>query len=625
MFGVKTTSKTNTNEKASLSEYDIYSFNEAIHYHSYKFLGAHHKVVDKKPILQFTIWALNVEAISLVGDFNDWTLGQDRLDKVSESGLWTIAIPAPSENKVFRYQFALHRMNGKIEYINDPYGRQSDFTDRLASVVTEPSNYRWADSEWIKKRENTELSTRPISILKFDFSKIKTLIREIPSYQELAKYLVNEAVDQGYSHIELNNFFEELLNLTNIQHDKPAKSCTVQYQYFAVSSNLGQAEDFKCLVDYCHRNGVGIIVNLPYFRADACGTLQKLNDFSKNPIRNYYISNAVYWLEEFHIDGFNFAAIEVELQNKHPEYFISFIKDLNEVLHSRSAGIITIAQDGISYPNITKPTYMEGLGFNMKINQQWQKDTLSYFSNENSDLDLITLSSTYSFAENQILSLDEMVLKYINQEDFKGNIKNITTLNNLKVMLAYFFAYPGKKAISSNFINLYTNSLETNDNAINDTFFTSYCQYLLSEIDSPYEALKIYLSDLNDIYKTTPVLFETDFRAKCFEWVSYSMDKKVVSFLRWSKDYETVVLVVLNLSEVDYKNFQVGVPKQGLYLEILNSDNEEYLGSGLGNDDGLYSSKEKYDNHNFSLFMDIGANSAHIFKNVGADLNIFKA
>lgn len=578
MFGIKVTNKPNISQKNLVSDYDIYSFGEAIHYHSHKFLGAQIKETKNYKYIQFTLWATNVEAVSLVGDFNNWTVKLNPLDKISELGIWTCTLEIDSLDNPFRYQFALHRMNGKIEYINDPYGRASDFSDRLTSILVEDSKYRWADSEWVKRRENTEFSIKPISILKFDLAKHKT---SPFSYQELAKLIVNQSIDNGYTHVELKNFFEDLVDLSQVD-SSIHRACTNQYQYFAVSGIWGQGEDFKCLVDYCHRNGIGVILDMPYFRVDSCSTLNKLNDYSKNPIRNYYISNLVYWLEEFHIDGFVFESVDYELQNKHPEYFISFVRDLNEVVHSRSAAVLTIAEDQISYPNITKPTYMDGLGFNMKINSQWQKDLIDYSIKPNSGLDLLSLSSTYSFAENHILLLDSVSLSKTVFDQY----------SKLKLALAYFFTYPGKKTL-----------------ALSDSL--------------GYESLGLYLADLNDIYKNNESLFETDFRPKCFEWVDNS--NEVLSYIRWSKDYDSLILVVLNFSPNERKRFQVGIPKQGFYLEILNSDSKSYEGLGLGNDDGLYSNKEKYNNHNFSLFMDMAPYSAHVFKNVGADLNIMKA
>lgn len=553
-----------------VSEYDFYSYTQSVHYHGHNFLGAQHKEIKGQEGILFALWAPKAKAVSLVGDFNNWRVNANPMNKIYNDGLWALWLPKLQNN--FAYQFAIHEENG-LRYINDPYAKQIKFSDsgniyvpkalkdkvsmpeRLASIFNK-QEYNWSDSEWIKRREESDLATKGISILNVD---IKSYFQ---SYQSIAKDLVSKVKASGFTHVLLDSVLDEISDLTD-----SISFIRKEYQYFAPSHSYGNPEDFKCFVDYLHANGIGVILNLPF--------LEQNIDLKQTNI-NQLLSSAVFWLEEFHIDAFKFKVRE--------SIPFEFVKTLNEVIHARSRGVFTIIDSNMPLPNITKPTFLGGLGFNMHI---------SKFNLEETEL---SLNSLNAFAENQIISIESLP----------------QNINTAKILLALLFSFPGKKLIGMDLLSKIISGQYLNSDRLRESFYACPCQYLLRELGQANCDLEQYIKDLNELYIEHQALSETDFRDTCFEWVNYSGSQ--LSFLRWSRDYSENILVLINLSKKNIYAHKVGVAQPGLYLELFNSDNLKYGGSDISNAEGLYTVHQESDSREHSLITDLAARSVLIYR-----------
>lgn len=600
----------NQNKKSQVqlvSEYDFYSFTESVHYHAHKFLGVQEKIINRERGVLFTLWAPRAKAVSVVGDFNNWRINANPMQRASTKpeqqskaylntmgdGLWTLWLTNLKPS--FAYQFAIHLDDTRIEYMNDPFSKQLEFVacsnsasvkslvppTRLASIFNHVE-YQWSDEEWTKDREADELSIQPISILSFDlFDKVNSAI----TYQALARDLVEQSINGGFTHVLLSSLIEEVVDLTD-----SVNNISKDYYYFATKSIFGNPEDMKCLVNYLHAHGIGVILELPFFD-------QRL-DYGRKTTTNVLISSAIYWLEEFHIDGFKCVTKSnqsIQVINFKNEVLLDFIQVLNESIHARSKGVITIVDDDSGMPGISKPTYLGGLGFNMSVSSDFV-NSLDCFLRQGF---IDTLSSSYVFSENQTLSLADMDLTKLDRDSWK-------------ILLVYFFTFPGKKLIKAGLLDGVIDKLDKPRNFLEEYFFSSTCKFLGLELDSDEFDVLAYIRDLNELY-SDEALSGTDFKDTCFEWVACK-DDGLISYLRWSRDYKSVILVVINLSSQDIQNYSVGIPRPGLYLQVFNSDAIQYSGSGYGNDHGLYSSQTKVHSRPYSLVMSIAGRSVAVFK-----------
>ena len=593
----------NKNKKSQVqlvSEYDFYSFTESVHYHTHKFLGVQEKIINRERGILFTLWAPRAKAVSVVGDFNNWRINANPMQRASAKsehttkihlnsmaeGLWTLWLTNLKPD--FAYQFALHLDDTRTEYLNDPFAKQLQFIQakshqptRLASIFN-TTEYQWSDQEWTMNREADELSVKPISILSFDLAVNVTSPK---TYQALARDLVEQSLNAGFTHVLLGSLIEEIIDLTDsVNH------ISKDYYYFAAKSIFGDPEDLKCLINYLHAHGIGVILELPFF--------DQRVDYNRKTITNVLISSAIYWLEEFHVDGFKFttlAAKSNQVINHKNDALLDFIQVLNESVHARSKGVITIVDDDSGMPGISKPTYLGGLGFNMSIAHNFVT-SLDLFVRQGC---IDTLASSYSFSENQIISLS-------------GSNLSKLDLNSWKICLAYFFTFPGKKLIQSELLNSVIAQIDKPHRFLEEYFFSSTCKFLgLDWARDEFDVLA-YIRDLNELY-SDEALSGTDFKDTCFEWVDYG-NNDLISYLRWSRDYQDVILVVINLTARNISNCSIGIPRAGLYLQVFNSDAIQYSGSGYGNDHGLYSSQTKVQDRPYSLAMSIAARSVAVFK-----------
>ncbi len=500
-----------------ISEYDQHSYHNSLHYHAHKFLGAHKILIKGEEGIRFVIWAPKAKAVSLVGDFNNWSPNASPMYALDEDGLWINFIPRKSINsnldQTITYQFAIHSESGVIEYINDPFARELGFTklgnfykpkylkeaqhpERYASVFRF-DDFIWSDDEWIAAREPKEWSEEAISILKFDLSN--NIQPSLKTYQQLAAFLTKEAKRLGFTHILFTNFLDSILDLTkSSEHYK-----SIFYHFFSPNNAFGNLDDFKTLINHLHQNQLGIIIELPYLENNC----HLMRSSFKKEIQNFFFSNLVYWLEDFHIDGFYFPS---NLDQKHLTR--DFIQSLNEVLHLRSTGVFTIINEKNQIPFTTKPTYLDGWGFNMSVFDSWQAafiTSLQTQSNKSFALSLMPL-----FAENSIL--DFSLIDFMN-----------LNLRERIVALSVLFALPGKKLIDFSLLQKLTQT-------------QSSCSLMtqLYDIDLQ-EIIEKSLINKNHSYRQSLIEHETDFKDN--HYMFDSSNPNAISITRWSKDFQDKV------------------------------------------------------------------------------------
>jgi 1,4-alpha-glucan branching enzyme len=534
-------------------EYEIYSYNEVVHYHAHHFLGAFWNSETQETIFRF--FDPDVQAVSLVGSFNNWNPKSHPMTKIHPSGYWQIKLRNIEIGSA--YQFALfNQLNSSIEYLNDPYALGVILADRVASSVENRRNYIWQDADWIKSRESQDLSQKPISVYSCDIVESS----DFKTYQELAKHLTEIAHSQGFTHIELKNFIEKVNDLT---------SQLIDYQLFVPYLGLGRREDFKCLVDYLHQQGIGVILSLPFFEI-----IDSSIDFQQTQFRNRLFSSSIYWLEEFHADGFSFDGFsEVNYNEPNAEVLFEFIRTLNEKINNRSNGVFTFCKTNSVLPEISMPTFKDGFGFNMKANFLFNNSLFKIFHTLHTEPEDILASSFNAFAQNHILFSDPDLIA--------------SGPDDLKLMLMMMMCFPGKKLITEKYIKKASLVLGQNN-------------------------FKKLLAKLNSIYKTCSALHEGDFRNTTFEWQDYSTN--CFSFLRWSHSYQETALIIINSSAKDLTAQPIGVPKQGLYLELFNSKSD-LSAQHLHSSQGLYTIKQETNNRPCSLVMDVPAKSGLILTN----------
>lgn len=600
-----------------ITDYDLYLISEGNHFKSYEKFGAHLKTFHEVPGVHFSVWAPNAKSVSVVGNFNHWKVGSHPMTRIGNSGLWGLFIPRLSEGEVYKYaikSFEDHHVRLKT----DPYAFQSELRPRTASVVAPIRQYQWRDGEWMKQRVSRNPYDAPLSIYEVHLGSWKRREKDgwgFLNYRELAHQLVDYVKTMGYTHIELLPVMEHPLD----------KSWGYQVvNYFAPSSRFGTPEDFMYFIDYCHLNGIGVILDwVPaHFPRDeyglACfdgreiyayqnwkkgehkewGTL--VFDYGKNEVNNFLISNALFWLDRYHADGLRVDAVAsvlyLDYSKKEGEWepnvlggrenleAIQFIKKFNELVYAQHPGIITIAEESTAWGGVSRPTYLGGLGFGMKWNMGWMNDTLEYFTKDpvhrRFHQNMLTFSLLYAFSENFILPIshDEVVHgKKSLLEKMPGD--DWQKFANVRLFLGFMFAHPGKKLLFMG--NDFAQRDEWNSERSLDWHFLDY---------KPHRQINQFVKDLNSLYRAHPALHEVDFEPAGFEWIDFSdSDTTVLSFIRWSRERKELLLITCNMTPVPRQRYRVGVPKAGFYEEILNSDASEYGGSGAGNLGGVSS------------------------------------
>jgi 1,4-alpha-glucan branching enzyme len=554
----------------------------------------------------FALWAPSARSVSVVGDFNDWDGRIHPMRSLGGSGIWELFIPGVQEGAHYKYE--LRTQDGYVQLRADPVAQATEVPPQTASVVYRP-HHEWQDEGWLEERRSHNQLARPISIYEVHLGSW----RQGLSYTELAEQLGAYVKEMGFTHVELMPVMEHPF----------AGSWGYQVTgFFAPTSRFGSPDEFRAFVDSLHRQGVGVILDwVPahfprddwalarfdgtelYEHSDPrrgehpdWGTL--VFNIGRNEVRNFLLSSALYWLREEHADGLRVDAVAsmLYLDYSRPEgawipnvhggredlESISFLRELNEVVHARTPGVISAAEESTAWQGVSRPTYLGGLGFGFKWNMGWMHDTLGYFEQDPIYRQYhhheLTFSMIYAFTENFILPLshDEVV-------HGKGSLlgkmpgDRWRQLANLRALYGYMWAHPGKKLLFMG--GELAQEGEWNHNVSLDWDL----------LERPEHAgIQRLVRDLNQVYRSEPALYEVDFEPRGFRWLDANdVQRNVVAFLRVAADDERAVACVCNLSPVPREQYRIGLPHGGRWRELVNTDSELYGGSNVGNLGGV--------------------------------------
>ncbi|MEI6714697.1 MAG: 1,4-alpha-glucan branching protein GlgB [Verrucomicrobiota bacterium] len=612
-----------------LSSFDTHLFSEGQHWTLYERMGAHLTTVDGVAGCSFHVWAPNARRISVVGDFNGWDGRIHSMRKLDECGIWEIFIPHITEGT--HYKFEVLNIHGHLVLKSDPFAFFSQNGLQTASLVFNLDRYHWHDGEWMEKRRTRELHKSPISIYEVHLGSWKKKMEDNNrplSYHELADQLIPYVSQMGYTHLEL---------MPVAEHPFEGSWGYQVTGFFAPTSRHGNPDDFRYFVDKAHQAGIGIILDwVPgHFPKDIHGLAEfdgtrlyehadprqgEHNDwgtlifnYGRNEVRNFLISNALFWLDYYHIDGLRVDAVAsmlyLDYSRKEGEWIpnqyggrenleaIYFMKRFNEVCYERFPGIMTIAEESTAWPGVSRPTYLGGLGFGFKWNMGWMHDFLQYMSREpifrryhQGD---ITFSLVYAFHEHfmLVLSHDEVV-------HGKGSLIGKMPgdlwqkFANLRMFYAWMYAHPGKKLLFMG--GEFGQWAEWNHNQSLDW-------HLLH--DSKHDGLSRLVQHLNWIYRSEPALYDQDDSYAGFEWIDFhDADHSVIAFQRKSSDGQIIVFVI-NATPVVREGYRIGVNDSGFYTEIINTDAETYGGSNCGNYGGVWAEDIAWQGRGRSLLL----------------------
>jgi 1,4-alpha-glucan branching enzyme len=602
---------------------------EGRHYDAYEKLGAHLKTVDGVTGVHFAVWAPNARRVSVVGNFNHWDGRVHPMRFRGSSGVWELFVPELGEGAIYKYEIVSHE-DVVLPLKADPYAFSSELRPNNGSVVARIDKHHWSDSAWIEQRSHKDWLGSPISIYEVHLGSWRRIPEEHDrwlSYRELADQLIPYVKDLGYTHIEL---------LPIMEHPYDGSWGYQTLGYFAATSRFGSPTEFMEFVDRCHETGLGVILDWTpaHFPRDAHGLalfdgthLYEHEDprqgshpdwgtlvynYGRNEVQNYLISNALFWLDKYHIDGLRVDAVAsmlyLDYSRKPGEWIpnkfggrenlsaIDFFRRLNEVAYQRFPGILTIAEESTSWPSVSRPTYLGGLGFSLKWNMGWMNDTLNYFSKDpvfrRYEHNKLTFSLLYAFTENFVLpfSHDEVVHgKNSLLHKMPGDMWQ--QFANLRLLFAYQFAHPGKKLLFMG--QEIAQRREWSEARSVDWHLLQYESHL---------GVQALVRDLNKLLASQPALHQVDFDWHGFEWLDANdSDNSVFSFVRRGKSPDDMILVVLNATPVVRYGYRIGVPRAGHFDEIMNTDATVYGGSNVGNLGGMNTSEHAWMGRSHSL------------------------
>ena len=627
--------------QSTISEFDLYLLAEGTHYRAYEKLGAHFTEKDGKRGVQFAVWAPNAKRVSIIGDFNNWNPNTSVMQP-STAGIWEGFVPDIGQGASYKYHIESRYRDYKVDKA-DPYGFASEIRPQTASRVWNLENYSWHDESWMKNRTNTNSLSSPLSFYEVHLGSWKRALEENNrwlTYRELAPLLADYVHDAGFTHIEF---------LPVMEHPFDGSWGYETLGYFAPTSRFGTPDDFMYLVDYLHQRGIGVVLDwVPaHFPKDEAGLgyfdgshLYEHEDprqgehpdwntfvfnYGRNEVQNFLISNALFWMDKYHVDGLRVDAVASMLYLDYgrregewiPNRFggkenldaIHFLRTLNEHVYGAYPDTMMIAEESTSWPQVSRPIYLGGLGFGLKWNMGWMHDVLNYMSQDpvyrNYHHNEITFSLVYAFAENFVLpfSHDEVVygkgsmIRKMPGDDWQK-------FANLRLLYGFMFGHPGKKLLFMG--DEFGQWSEWNHDAS--------LEWNLLEHPS-HAGLKRWVRDLNTLYRGEPLLHTMDFNSAGFEWVDCKdFQRSIISFLRRGQNPNDQLLFVCNFTPVVRQNYRVGVPLEGYWKEILNSDAPLYGGSGQGNFGGLSTVPLPIHGRPFSLNMTLPPLGIVIFR-----------
>lgn len=628
-----------------LSDHDIYLFKEGSHFRLYDKLGSHAMQVDGTPGVLFAVWAPNARHVSVMGDFNQWNNGSHQLRmRNDESGIWEGFIPHLENGSAYKYHI-VSRYHGYAVDKGDPFAECWEAPPKTASRIW-GLDYRWQDEAWMETRTKANKLAAPMSVYEVhlgSWQRAPERSDQVLSYREIAPALANYVNEMGFTHVEL---------LPVTEHPFYGSWGYQTTGYFAPTSRYGTPQDFMYLVDLLHQHGISVILDwVPsHFPDDAHGLSyfdgthlyehadpkqgyhpewkSSIFNYGRNEVRSFLGSSAMFWLEKYHLDGLRVDAVASMLYLDYgrkagewvPNAFggkenlgaVDFLRHLNETIYRDHPETQTIAEESTSWPMVSRPIYLGGLGFGMKWNMGWMHDTLSYFAKDpmfrKYQHDQLTFSIWYAFAENFVLPLshDEVV-------HGKGSLINKMPgdewqrFANLRTLYGYMYGHPGKKLLfmGSEFAQV----REWNHDVSLDWHLMQY---------APHQGMHDWVRDLNHIYRKEPALYQLDFSNDGFEWIdTHHWEESILCFLRKSNDAKDMILVACNFTPVPRPNYRAGVPRGGWWQELLNSDATLYGGSGQGNLGGLEAAPVGAHGRPHSITMTLPPMSVVFFKSTG--------
>ncbi len=627
-----------------LTDFDIHLIGEGSHYKTYEKLGSHVMEINGIRGVHFAVWAPNARRISVIGDFNKWDGRRHPMRVLGSSGIWEIFIPGFKEGEIYKFEIK-SKINKYMLIKADPYAFNFELRPRSASVVYDINKYQWNDSEWMEIRSKKDWFKSPISMYEVHLGSWMRLPEEGNrwlTYRETADRLIGYVKEMGYTHIEL---------LPVTEHPFDASWGYQTLGYFAPTSRYGTPEDFMYFVDRCHQNSIGVILDWApaHFPTDGHGLGffdgtclyehedpkkgfhpdwgTKIFNYGRKEVRNFLLSNALFWFEKYHIDGLRVDAVASMIYLDYsrnegewiPNIFggrenieaIDFIKKLNEIAHQYHPGILTIAEESTAWPSVSRPTYLGGLGFSLKWNMGWMNDTLEYFSKDpvhkKYHHNNLTFSLLYAFTENFILVLshDEVVHgKRSMLSKMPGDMWQ--KFANLRLLYGFMFSHPGKKLL---FMGGEFGQWDewSHDKSID--------WHLLNSM--PHRRLQKFVMDLNHIYQSEPAFYEIDFSYQGFEWIDFrDTENSIISFTRKAKDPDNFLVIVCNFTPVPRIGYKIGIPEICFYKEILNSDSQLYWGGNMGNAGGINADEIPCHGRPYSINITLPPLSVLIFKPV---------
>lgn len=637
----KSSSKETEQPTTLLTDFDIHLFRSGRHFKLYEKLGAHVTEFNGKKGTYFAVWAPNARAVSVIGNFNGWNSESHKLNpRWDESGIWEGFFTDVQRGEIYKY--GIHSNTGAILEKADPFATFAETPPKTASIVW-TTDYVWKDSVWMNERKKQAGKAKPYSVYEVHFGSWRRKVEDgnrSLSYGEMAEELVRYVKEAGFTHVEF---------LPVMEHPFFGSWGYQLTGYFAPSSRYGSPEDFMYLVDRLHQEDIGVILDwVPsHFPGDAHGLFQfdgthlyehadprkgfhpdwssYIFNYGRNEVRSFLISNALYWLDRFHIDGLRVDAVAsmlyLDYSRKEGEWIpnqyggnenleaIQFLKEFNETVYGTFPDVITIAEESTAWPGVSKPTYLGGLGFGQKWMMGWMHDTLSYFKKDSVyrkfHQNEITFSIVYAFTENFMLPLshDEVV-------HGKGSIlgrmpgDEWRKFANLRLLYGYMFTHPGTKLLFMG--GEFGQSAEWNHDRSLDWHLLDH---------APHRGVFEWIKTLNALYKSEPSLYTYPFDGRGFEWIDYAdRENSVIIYQRKAEAKEETLVIVCNFTPEPRHHYRVGVPYRGTWKEILNSDNQAFGGSGVLNPGVLHTSPVKYHSKDYSFTMTLAPLSVSILK-----------
>jgi 1,4-alpha-glucan branching enzyme len=643
-MGKKTATKAKSADEQSFSlftEFDIHLFKSGKHFKLYEKFGAHTVEHNKKQGTYFAVWAPNARAVSVMGNFNHWQNSSHKLSpRWDESGIWEGFFADIKKGEAYKY--AIHSNTGEYLEKSDPFAFFTETPPKTASIVWETS-YPWKDSHWLEQRKNNAAKPKPYSVYEVHMGSWRRRLEEgnrSLTYGEMAQEMVSYVKDLGFTHVEF---------LPVMEHPFFGSWGYQLTGYFAPTSRFGAPEDFMYLVDMFHQAEIGVILDwVPsHFPGDAHGLFKfdgthlyehadprkgfhpdwssYIYNYGRPEVRAFLISNALFWLERFHIDGLRVDAVAsmlyLDYSRKAGEWIpneyggnenieaIVFLKEFNETVYGTHPDVVTIAEESTAWSGVSKPTYLGGLGFGQKWMMGWMHDTLRYFKNDpihrKYHQNDITFSIIYAFTENFMLPLshDEVV-------HGKGSLigrmpgDEWTRFANLRLLYGYMYTHPGTKLLFMG--GEFGQTAEWAHDRSLDWHLTGY---------DFHKGVMHLMQDVNKLYASEKALYEFSFDSRGFEWVDYGdRENSVIIFMRKSANPGESLVVICNFTPQPRHLYRVGVPTRGSWKEIFNSDNVNYGGSGLLNQAHMNTSPVKYHGKDYSVTLTLPPLAVSVLK-----------